>query len=540
VFKYQSGRVIALGRVMLATLFLLSIWLDQSQPAKAPEQTYGLLLVYVLFAITVAAGTWRNWWLDARLAGPTHLVDMAVFTAIVFSTDGYTSPFFLFFILPLLSAAIRWGWRETALTATVLVLLYLAAGLLVTGSERFELQRFMVRSGHLVILSALLIWFGVHQRITRLVFRIDDADGWLGRDDDPLAHALALAMEAAQARSAALLVRSADDEQTFKGIAIAAAEARAISLETPLVAQAGAQSWLFDLRDNRCLASRSHGWFHFQRASNQLDVDALRRLGAQFGLICTVRAGTQRGWLVLWDIADPSVDFLDLGPELGRAAGAVLDRDALLSAMEQGTAVRTRLSLASDVHDSIVQFLAGAAFRVEAIMRTARSSEHVDPDLKELKRLLIEEQAEIRLFVSALRRDRDLDLVEAVEELKALARRLGRQWSVECRVRSNGDDASIPIRLQLDLQHLLREAVANAVRHGGADRIDVELDIEEDRLRLQVQDNGSGFLPANGADPVHPWSLRERVDRAHGSLSLFSRPGATSVVITLPLDGAAA
>ena len=40
VFKYQSGRVIALGRVMLATLFLLSIWLDQSQPAKAPEQTY--------------------------------------------------------------------------------------------------------------------------------------------------------------------------------------------------------------------------------------------------------------------------------------------------------------------------------------------------------------------------------------------------------------------------------------------------------------------------------------------------------------------
>ena len=44
---------------------------------------------------------------------------MAVFTAIIFSTNGYTSPFFLFFILPLLSAAIRWSWRETLLTATV-------------------------------------------------------------------------------------------------------------------------------------------------------------------------------------------------------------------------------------------------------------------------------------------------------------------------------------------------------------------------------------------------------------------------------------
>ena len=58
---------------------------------------------------------------------PVHFVDMAVFTAIVFSTNGYTSPFFLFFILPLLSAAIRWGWRETALTATALILFYLVA-----------------------------------------------------------------------------------------------------------------------------------------------------------------------------------------------------------------------------------------------------------------------------------------------------------------------------------------------------------------------------------------------------------------------------
>ena len=117
-FRYQSGRVIALGRAMLSLSFLLSIWMDRTQPADAPERTSALFFVYVLFAVAVAAVTWRNWWLDARIAVPAHFVDMAVFTAIVFSTNGYTSPFFLFFILPLLSAAIRWGWRETALTAS--------------------------------------------------------------------------------------------------------------------------------------------------------------------------------------------------------------------------------------------------------------------------------------------------------------------------------------------------------------------------------------------------------------------------------------
>ncbi|HEX5257973.1 MAG TPA: ATP-binding protein [Sphingomicrobium sp.] len=538
LFKYQSGRVIALGRVMLASLFLLSIWLDRSQPAQAPAQTYALLLFYVLFALAVAALTWRNWWLDARLAAPAHAIDMAVFTGIVFSTNGYTSPFFLFFILPLLSAAIRWGWRETMLTATALVLLYFTAGLLVAGSRVFELQRFIVRSGHLVILSAILIWFGVHQQFARLFFGVDELDRRLGRDEDPLVQALTFAAEATRAKSGALLLAPSDD-QHFTGIRLAEGRARPARLEQSPMREA-VPVVLFDLRNNRSLSRRSDGWHRLIPASKLLNLDALRELGATQGLVSEMRTGTRRGWLLLWDIPDLSVDFLDLGVELGRAAGALLDHDALLSAIEEGAAARTRLSLARDVHDSVVQFLAGAAFRVEAIMRGSHADGQVRSDLAELKRLLIEEQGEIRAFVSALRRDRELELAEAVEELKALATRLGRQWSIDCRVDASNDDASIPIRMQLDLQQLLREAVANAVRHGRASRIDVDVGVDQGRLRMEVKDNGSGFPSGNGESAIQPWSLKERVDRAHGSLSLFSEPGCTNLVITLPLTGAAA
>jgi signal transduction histidine kinase len=536
MFKYQSGRVIALGRVILAALFLVSIWLDQSQPAQSPERTYALLFFYVLYALGIAALTWRNWWLDARLAAPAHIIDMAVFTAIVFSTNGYTSPFFLFFVLPLLSAAIRWGWRETALTATLLVLLYLSAGLLVTGSETFELQRFVARSGHLVILSALLIWFGMHQQFTRLFIGPDELDRSLGRDEDPVVQALRLAMEAAHAGCGALVL----GEERPVGMCLIGGAARPLRLDGALVHDPAVALALFDIDADRAVTRRSDRRYRFLKSSRLLDIDASREIGAAQGLISAVRTGTEQGWLVLWDIPDLSLDFLELGDELGRAAGAVLDREALLLAIEQGAAARTRLSLARDVHDSVVQFLAGAAFRVEAMMRGSSAGAQVESDLKELKRLLIEEQGEIRSFISALRRDRELELAEAVEELKALASRLSRQWSVDCEVTATEKAASVPIRLQLDLQHLLREAVANAVRHGGANRIHVEVDIEDDRLQLLVKDNGSGFAAANGEPPTEPWSLKERVERAHGSLSLFSEPGCTDIVITLPLAGAPA
>ena len=110
-------------------MILLSIWVVRDQSAQFPHSTYPMLFVYGLFAVGFAALTWRDWWLDARLAAPAHLIDMGIFTAIAFSIGGATNPFFLFFILPLLSAAIRWSWRETLLTAIVLILIHLAAGI---------------------------------------------------------------------------------------------------------------------------------------------------------------------------------------------------------------------------------------------------------------------------------------------------------------------------------------------------------------------------------------------------------------------------
>ena len=536
LFKYQSGRVIATGRVMLAILFLLAVWLDRSEPDRTAVQTFPLLFTYAAAAVGIAAATWRNWWLDARLAVPMHGVDMAVFTAIVFSTNGSTSPFFLFFVLPLLSAAIRWSWRETAFTAASLVFLYLSAGLMVAPRQSFELERFVIRAGHLFILSLLLIWFGVHQRLARVFFRVDDLEAGFREDENAFARALGLALDASGAAGGALTVAPAGEEPC-DAFVMGRGEQRTVTLDAPLVRDAAQPAFLYDIRRNRAVSRVPEGRFHFAASSDLLNCAEAQQLGCGEGLVAEIRTGTQRGWLLLWGIPDLSTDFIEFGRELGHVAGAILDRHTLLEAIETGAAARTRLSLARDVHDSIVQFLAGAAFRVEAIKRSATGVQ-VGAELDELKRLLVEEQGEIRGFLLALRRDRELELADALAELRALAGRLSQQWSVECSVSADDDRGSIPIRLQLDLQQMLREAVANAVRHGGARRIDVDLALADDRLHMRVADNGSGFVRAKGKAIAEPWSLKERVERAHGSIELDSEPGSTSIRISLPLAGA--
>ena len=537
LFRHQSGRVIAIGRVMLCVVLLVAVFSDRSEPYLAWARTYALLTAYAAGSGVIAVLTWRNWWLDARLAVITHGVDMAVFTAIVFSANSTTSPFFLFFVLPLLSAAIRWSWRETALTATVMVLLYIAAGLLIAGTGTFELDRFIIRAGNLLILSLLLIWFGIHQKRTNLFLRAEALEAGLDQHANPLELALGFALRQSGAAAGAIMTGPVGEEPS-DGFVIVDRGSRGFSVERPLMTKGAPEAFLFDLKNDRALTREAESSFRFLKAAEVVDLSEAWSLGMLEGMIGEVRTGTQQGWLLLSDVPGLSTDHIDLARELGRAASAILDRHALLTAIENGAAARTRLTLARDVHDSIIQFLAGTAIRLEAIKRAAKNGAAVAGEIDELKRLLVEEQGELRGFVTALRRDHELELAEAVAELRALADRLSQQWSVDCRVTANVDDASIPIRLQFDLQQLLREAVANAVRHGGAKRIDVALAVNENRLHLDVADNGSGFRARNGA-MVEPRSLKERVERANGSMRLVSSPGSTNISITLPLGAAA-
>src|SRR5204863_4827802 len=135
---------------------------------------------------------------------------------------------------PLLSAAVRWSWRETALTATVLIILFMVGGLLLSGSAGFEPQRFVLRGANLFILTLLLIWFGVHQRFARTFFRVEDFESAVREGENPLARSLGFAMRASRAASGALIV-GAVGEDASDGIVVHGDTDRNFSTERALV-----------------------------------------------------------------------------------------------------------------------------------------------------------------------------------------------------------------------------------------------------------------------------------------------------------------
>jgi signal transduction histidine kinase len=533
--QHASSRVIALGRLLLATLFLVAIGIDISQPAQAPAATYALLGLYIATAIAIVGLTWNNWWLDAKLAGPAHAFDVIVFALLVLLTETYTSPSLTFFIFLLLSAAIRWGWRETALTAILLTLLYLVIGLLVaTPVATVELQRFVVRTGHLVILSLILIWFGINQWGARLYSWDADPVDDAALDQSPVQTGLRAAMRALGA-GAGCFAWLEGEKATC--LAVAGDKSTTVSVRPGDIAEALTQtSFLYDWPRNRALQRDAERNLRVLAPGDIVGQQSASALGLGEGIAIPVRSDAGEGMLFLEKIPNLSIDHIDLGEQISANVAAHFQRHALFEAAGESAEARSRLSLARDLHDSVVQFLAGAAFRIEALKRSASSGREVVPELDELKRLMLQEQVELRSFIAALRAGSQIALNDFAKDLKALADRLSRQWGIECSLSTRPVRLTIPAKLQRDAKQLVRESVANAVRHAGARSVAIDLSTAKDELRLTLTNDGTRY-PRTGEYLEMPQSLMERVEQAGGFMEVSRGMGVTKVSISLPING---
>jgi len=100
------------------------------------------------------------------------------------------------------------------------------------------------------------------------------------------------------------------------------------------------------------------------------------------------------------------------------------------------------------------------------------------------------------------------------------------------------DIAGEPVKLDRAIERnvvcIVQEAVFNAIRHGCASEIEVNVGYRNDHLAIRVKDNGAGFdssvLAENGAGHFGVLGMHERANALGGQLELRSRPGDGTVV----------
>lgn len=219
------------------------------------------------------------------------------------------------------------------------------------------------------------------------------------------------------------------------------------------------------------------------------------------------------------------------------AQAAVAVENARLHAEVQRLAVvEERERIAKELHDDIIQSLFAEGMALQAARAVVDDPEAVDVRLAQAVDNLDRVIRDLRNYVFGLRpggaADRQLE-----QAMRDLAESFEEGAGAVITVEVDPEAASVLAGRASDLIQAAREALSNAVRHSGADRITVRLARTGGAAAPTVEDNGKGFDPDAAAGKGQGLgNLRERAAALGGKLSIDSASGrGTRVSIAIPI-----
>jgi signal transduction histidine kinase len=192
---------------------------------------------------------------------------------------------------------------------------------------------------------------------------------------------------------------------------------------------------------------------------------------------------------------------------------------------------RERCAIGRDLHDGLGQHLTGTALVAQA--HRARLSAQQSDEVADARKIvaLVEEAIDQTRKLA-----KGLLLVEIAREglpeaLRDLAAVTSRQFGVACTF--HGDDAAAfgDSATTSHLYRIAQEAVRNAVRHGQAKCVEIELSHQDGAVVLTVKDNGVGLPPPSArTDGLGLQIMAHRAGLIGASFRIAAQPGGGTLV----------
>jgi signal transduction histidine kinase len=419
---------------------------------------------------------------------------------------------------------------------------------LASGDPGFEASRAIIRIAYLAVITALLVYLGIYQQQLRT--ELASLAAWprelTARIDDVLR--VTLAHAAAVVRAPRVLLVWEDSEEPWTYAATYDAGAFRIDRVAP---------GTFDAPDaerfrNATVWTREAASLLVYDPARTIAADATgdpigpglrRRYDLGNAIVVSLVSETVTARFSVPNVRNATADDLALAHVVGRLVLATLDQYLFVQQVRQTAGTEERLRISRDLHDGIVQSLAGVGLRLHALRSRHAEKSDIAQELLHVQTVLEHDQRELRTLVRELRPQdpRDGQTIVA-QELARMRERFPLEWGLEVEL-DVPEPVEMPVSLAHDLCRMVNESLSNAARHGGASRAAVALGRRDGFVEMRVADNGRGFpfdgrhdLAALEQAGVGPRTLKERARSLAGTLVVDSSSGGATIEMRLPVQ----
>lgn len=202
-----------------------------------------------------------------------------------------------------------------------------------------------------------------------------------------------------------------------------------------------------------------------------------------------------------------------------------------------------RQRVAREIHDGPAQSMSNVVLKAEICEKL------IDVDilkakeeLRELKRVVRDCLRDVRMIIYNLR-PMSLDDLGLVPTLQRYIATYHEENGINISFKTSGVFDDIRPMISLAAFRIIQEALSNIKKHAHAENVTINLEFLEDKLKVYVYDDGTGFditSLKSRAENVNSgfglFSMRERIELLNGKIDMDSSPGkGTRLNVTLPL-----
>ena len=193
-----------------------------------------------------------------------------------------------------------------------------------------------------------------------------------------------------------------------------------------------------------------------------------------------------------------------------------------------------------DLHDGVLQTLAAVRMRLLTAARRPDIKDHpLQTEVQKIADILTLEQARLRgLLETSENEDHGINLVTT---LGVALRAISMQWEIDARLEV--EEPAIPIDKEsaINIEHLVREAVANAVRHANSTQLTVKLSLHQNALQIAIIDRadksaGGGVEKGGKSMPLKSASLLQRLRLVNGFAYAEGLDKSAILAVTIPMQ----
>ena len=200
------------------------------------------------------------------------------------------------------------------------------------------------------------------------------------------------------------------------------------------------------------------------------------------------------------------------------------------------TLMEERAVIARELHDSLAQSLSYLKMQVARLQRlqTESGADATQQEVVgELRNGLNNAYRQLRELLTTFRLK--FDSPGLYQALRQTADEFSERLGFPVQLNFELPPQALSPNEEIHILQIVREALANTVKHAGASEVSVDVTRRSGKLRVCVRDNGRG-LPEGGAPPSHYGLviMRDRSMTLGGDLTVHNRPeGGTEVLLTL-------